>query len=75
MTSADLTEHRLLKIRNPYGMKEWTGDWSDNSKLWTVKTRLQVNCEDKEDGSFFISLNDFIKFFTRTTICYYMDEC
>jgi len=71
----DCKEHRLIKIRNPYGMKEWNGAWSDKSSLWTVKTREQVNCEDKEDGCFFINLEDFIKFFTRTTICYYMDEC
>ena len=74
VTNADLVEHRLLKIRNPYGMKEWNGDWSDKSRKWTVKTREQVNCEDREDGCFFISLEDFIKFFTRTTICYYVDN-
>ena len=74
VTTADLVEHRLLKIRNPYGMKEWNGDWSDKSRKWTVKTREQVNCEDREDGCFFISLEDFIKFFTRTTICYYVDN-
>lgn len=26
---------RLLQIRNPWGKKEWSGDWSDASKLWT----------------------------------------
>jgi len=44
-------------------MKEWTGEWSDNCKKWTVKTRDQVNGENKVDGKFFISLNDFSKFF------------
>ena len=39
VTDADLVEHRLVKVRNPYGMKEWTGDWSDKSKKWTWKTR------------------------------------
>ena len=50
---------------------EWKGDWSDKSKKWTVRTRAQVNGEDKEDGIFFMSLNDYMKFFTQTTICYY----
>ena len=68
---ADLSEVRLVKIRNPYGFKEWTGDWSDKSKKWTVRLRAQVNCEDREDGVFFMTFSDFIKFFTRTTICYY----
>ena len=26
---------RLIKLRNPWGYKEWIGDWSDHSKLWT----------------------------------------
>lgn len=66
---------RLIKIRNPHGRKEWTGDWCDRSELWTPKTRLQVNSENKSDGIFFISFKHFMKFFTTTTICHYMDSC
>ena len=30
---------RLCLIRNPWGKKEWTGDWGDNSPLWDDFTR------------------------------------
>lgn len=70
----DQIEVRLVKIRNPFGFKEWKGDWSDHSKKWTTRLRAQVNGENKEDGVFFMTFEDFIKFFTRTTICFYQDD-
>lgn len=27
---------RLVLIRNPWGFREWSGDWSDMSNLWQV---------------------------------------
>lgn len=30
---------RLCLIRNPWGKKEWSGDWSDKSELWDDFTR------------------------------------
>ena len=26
---------RLVKLRNPHGMGEWNGKWSDKSDAWT----------------------------------------
>lgn len=34
---------RLIQIRNPWGHKEWQGDWSDKSPIWTESTKRQVN--------------------------------
>ena len=28
-------EKRFVVVRNPWGMSEWTGRWSDGSKEWT----------------------------------------
>ncbi len=63
---------RLLHIRNPWGFKEWTGDWSDKSTKWTPELRQKFNHLDREDGVFFISFEDYLNFFYITTICKYI---
>ena len=35
VTDAGGNECQLLKLRNPWGQGEWTGDWSDQSDKWT----------------------------------------
>jgi hypothetical protein len=65
---------RLVNIRNPWGRVEWNGDWSDNSKLWTTQLSDYFNRSDKDDGTFFMEFNDFIKFFEWTHVCHSMCE-
>ena len=60
---------RLLKIRNPWGTNEWVGDWSDKSPKWTPELIEQVNYKDEDNGTFWISYEDFCKFYTSTHIC------
>ena len=50
---------RLIQIRNPWGFHEWKGDWSDKSDRWTENTKQQVQFENKDDGTFWISFRDF----------------
>ena len=46
---------RLLKLRNPWGSGgEWTGAWSDNSKLWTDDLKEKFGLTKEDDGTFFI---------------------
>ena len=60
----------LFRIRNPWSQGEWSGDWSDKSKLWDSKAKSQVNFQNKEDGIFFMNDTDFFKYFTHVEICY-----
>ena len=59
----------LVKLRNPYGYHEWNGDWSDDSPLWGSEEKAQVKFSENEDGIFFMSMNDVIKYFTLLEIC------
>lgn len=64
ITFNDGSVKRLVKIRNPWGSGEWTGDWSDNSSLWTdsIKSKLGIKAHSfKTDGAFWMDWNDFNK--------------
>lgn len=72
---SDGSEIKLLKIRNPHGSKEWKGDYSDESLLWTEELNKIFgheikNQKDLNDGLFFISLADFRKYFKSVYICH-----
>eukprot|EP01098_Paradermamoeba_levis_P003272 TRINITY_DN1511_c0_g1_i2.p1 TRINITY_DN1511_c0_g1~~TRINITY_DN1511_c0_g1_i2.p1 ORF type:complete len:415 (-),score=125.19 TRINITY_DN1511_c0_g1_i2:483-1688(-) len=51
--------HKLVQMRNPWGHTEWNGAWSDASPLWTPAFKQQVNFKAKNDGKFWMSLEDF----------------
>ena len=57
-------EERLVKLRNPWGNNEFNGAWSHYSKKWTPQIKKQCEYEGENDeGIFYMSYNDFIKYF------------
>jgi hypothetical protein len=68
---------RLVLIRNPHGKGEWIGDWSDKSRLWTPELKQKFNYEDKDNGTFWMSFEDYCKYFEDTEICdiFYSGNC
>ncbi|VBB32266.1 unnamed protein product [Acanthocheilonema viteae] len=63
----------LLRIRNPWGNEqEWNGAWSDNSKEWRYISQQQRDEMDlvfAHDGEFWMSFNDFVRYFEKMEIC------
>ncbi|XP_022063832.1 calpain-1 catalytic subunit-like [Acanthochromis polyacanthus] len=61
----------LVRIWNPWGEKEWTGDWSDQSTLWsTVSEEVQEEClKVRDDGEFWMTLEDLCTYFEELDIC------
>ena len=63
---------RLLRLRNPWGDHEWTGDWSDKSVLWSDKFKAAFEVEINEhDGAFWMSDKDFLKHFSSVGVAFF----
>ena len=55
---------RVVKLRNPWGNGEYNVSWSDSSKKWTPSTKKQCGYkENTDDGVFYMSYDDFIKYY------------
>ena len=70
ITNSEGNNVYLFKLRNPWSKGEWSGDWSDKSSLWDSNSKNKVNFSDKEDSIFYMSDNDFFKYFKHVEICY-----
>ena len=61
-------KYQLVKLRNPWGEKEFNGDWSDNSDKWDkLDKKLRDSFEfgeAKDDGIFYMSYKDFLYYFS-----------
>lgn len=62
-------KYKLIQLRNPWGSFEWKGRWSDNSREWTPAYIKEVGEVAADDGSFWMELSDFRKYFDKITVC------
>ncbi|KAL6714520.1 hypothetical protein ACLMJK_007945 [Lecanora helva] len=61
MEAREVKGHRLLRVRNPWGMEEWKGPWSDGSEQWTPEWMEILNHKFGDDGVFWISYEDLLR--------------
>ena len=74
----ELGGFKLLCLRNPWGSFEWKGDWSDSSPLWRRHPLMRKQLtdgglftkqSDKDDGIFWMSWSDFLRYFHSIDVC------
>eukprot|EP00826_Nyctotherus_ovalis_P027742 TRINITY_DN2170_c0_g5_i6.p1 TRINITY_DN2170_c0_g5~~TRINITY_DN2170_c0_g5_i6.p1 ORF type:complete len:732 (+),score=188.21 TRINITY_DN2170_c0_g5_i6:115-2310(+) len=78
--SVDLKDsaEKIIQLRNPWGTKEWTGEWSDSSNIWTEELRAKLSwraASSAEEKVFWMSYADFSHYFSRVQICKVDAEC
>ncbi|CAE7548171.1 sol [Symbiodinium natans] len=61
---------QLLKLRNPHGMGEWNGEWSDNSVLWTELLETRLGRSGSDDGTFWMDFMHFLMAFQVVDVCF-----
>jgi hypothetical protein len=61
MEAKEVDDHRLLKLRNPWGRTEYNGPWSDGSAEWTPEIMQKLNHRFGDDGVFWISYEDLLR--------------
>ncbi|NWW02369.1 CAN5 protein, partial [Oreocharis arfaki] len=62
----------MVRLRNPWGKKEWHGAWSDSSEEWkkvSDSERKNLGLTVKNDGEFWMTFEDWCKSFTDVDIC------
>ena len=60
---------RICKMRNPQGKLEWKGEWSEDSLKWTSELRAKLQDSSQSDGIIFMSFDEYMQVFKRTSIC------
>ncbi|KAJ5346706.1 hypothetical protein N7541_009188 [Penicillium brevicompactum] len=61
MEAREIDGHRLLRLRNPWGRKEWHGAWGDGSKEWTPEWMERLGHKFGNDGFFWINYQDLLR--------------
>ncbi|XP_044291240.1 calpain-12-like [Varanus komodoensis] len=64
---------KLLQLRNPWGKMDWKGPWGYGSNMWSsIDEEFQKTlCEKKNDGVFWMQLEDFVDCFDILEICHF----
>ena len=60
---------RMIRLRNPWGRVEWTGEFSHKSEMWSRAMAQLLEKGNKNDGCFWMTYHDFLRRFSRIDVC------
>ena len=73
ISAHELNGERLIKLRNPWGKKEWMGPWGDDDPVWNTVSENDKKkvgyFKNDDDGIFFMRVQDFVKTYENVQIC------
>ncbi|TKR87465.1 hypothetical protein L596_011858 [Steinernema carpocapsae] len=61
-------DHRLVRLRNPWGRYVWKGAWSEGWNGWTPELRKLLMPHGTEAGTFWMPFGDFCRYFDSVDI-------
>lgn len=65
---------RVLKLRDPWQETKWKGEWTDNWPAWSAENKKIVGFDYREKNVFFISFEEFLRWFDNVQICQVHDD-
>lgn len=72
-TEINRREVELLRLRNPWGRKEWTGAWGDSSREWNSvsdEQKRKIGLLPRDDGEFWMDYDDWLSRFEVLQFCH-----
>lgn len=67
---------QMVRLANPWGIKEWNGPWSDDSPEWSKINKSEwekMGLKFEQEGEFWMSFQDFMNTFTNIDICHFVN--
>lgn len=62
-------------MRNPWGSFEWNGEYAEDASIWTDKLKKDADfIQNKDDGIFFMTIQEFIEQFNLFSVCCYKER-
>ncbi|XP_073455456.1 calpain-6 [Aquarana catesbeiana] len=63
----------MVRMRNPWGKREWRGAWNDDSEEWNKVSRSEkekLGLTVRNDGEFWMTFEDWCKNFSSADVCH-----